>query len=318
MRSSCVDVLGLGSGGGLTMVSRARVNSVAGSNLGHLQRERLRPSREGVAQIKIRTKQNDRRKRGHRPNGNLKAAARQGHRLAPPMRRQVLDRFGLSAANGFVQIAPDALRRAWAARSAIYSLEAETEASVHDLEHAQVHRRILLGAFKLLEETDAAHPFVEEANQHAVLRPDATVRGGQILHDVIGSGGERVFRRFDLIAGHAGRPSVDFELLDRLRDLVHELVWSRADQRRAQAPQHDEKRRGSSHQRARSHRHQVHRDVRRQRRRRHRRRLFRSNIEIVRRPWRHPVVPPALARSGWRRVRRGGWRGRIGDGRPRR
>ena len=30
MRSSCVDVLGFGSGGGLTMVSRAIVNSPAG------------------------------------------------------------------------------------------------------------------------------------------------------------------------------------------------------------------------------------------------------------------------------------------------
>ena len=50
---------------------------------------------------------------------------------------------------------------------------------------------------------------------------------GKILHDVVGGGGERVFRRLDLIAGSAGRARVDFELLDRLRDLIHELVRPR-------------------------------------------------------------------------------------------
>ena len=107
---------------------------------------------------------------------------------------------------------------------------------MHDLEHAQVHRRILFRALKLLEETDAAHPFVEEANQHAVLRPDPAVRCRQILHDVIGGGGERIFRRLDLIVGNAGRARVDFELLDRLRDLIHELARPCAHQRCAQAP----------------------------------------------------------------------------------
>jgi len=70
----------------------------------------------------------------------------------------------------------------------------------------------------------------------------------------------------------AGGARVDFELLDRLRDLIHELARARADQRCAQAPQHDEKRRGRPHERARRHRDEVNGYMRRQWRRRHRRR----------------------------------------------
>ena len=192
---------------------------------------------------------------------------------------------------------------------------------MHDLEHAQIDRRILFRALKLLEETDAAHPFVEEANQHAVLRPDPAVGCRQILHDVVGGGGERVFRRLDLIVGSAGRARVDFELLDRLRDLIHKLACPRAHQRCAQAPQHDEKRRGCPHERARSHRDEVHGHMRRHGRRRHRRRRLGSNIEVVRRPRGHPVIPATLplALAGRRRVGRRDWRRRrIGDRRGRR
>ena len=214
------------------------------------------------------------------------------------MRRQVLDRLGLSAADGFVQIAPDALRRARAARGAVDPFEAKAEASVHDFKHAQIHRGILFRALKLLEETDASHPFVEEANQHAVLRPDPAVGCRQILHDVVGGGGERIFRRLDLIVGSAGRARVDFELLDRLRDLIHELARPGAHQRRAQPPQQDEQRRGRPHERARSHRDEVDGHMRRQGRGRHRRRRLGSDIKVVRRSRTHPVVPAALPRAG--------------------
>ena len=187
---------------------------------------------------------------------------------------------------------------------------------MHDFEHAKVHGRVLLRALKLLEETDAAHPFVEEANQHAVLRPGPAVRGRQILHDVVGGGGERVFRRLDLIVRSAGGARVDLELLDRLRDLVHELVRPGAHERSAQASQHDEKRGGRAHERARGHRDQIDRHMRRYRRRRHRRGRLGSDVEVVRRRRRHPVVPARLPRPGGRRARRGAWRGRVRDRGP--
>ena len=201
--------------------------------------------------------------------------------------------------------------RARAARGAVDALEAEAEASVHDLKHAQIDRGILLGALKLLEETDAAHPFVEEANQHAVLRPDPAVRGRQILHDVVGGGGERVFRRLDLIVGSAGRARVDFELLDRLRDLIHELARARAHQRCAQAPEHDEERSGRAHERARGHRDEVDGHMRRHGRRRHRRRRLGGDIEVVRRA-RASSSRPSRAAPGSDGRRR--WTARLAAG----
>ena len=79
----------------------------------HLQRERLGAAREGVAQIDVGAKQDDRRKRGDSPDGNLKTGARERHVLPAPVRRQVLDRLRLRPANGLVKIAPQPLRRAW-------------------------------------------------------------------------------------------------------------------------------------------------------------------------------------------------------------
>ena len=70
---------------------------------------------------------------------------------------------------------------------------------MHNLKHAQIDRRILFRALKLLEETVAAHPFFEEASQHAVLSPDTAVLVRQIFHDVIGAGGKRIFRGFNLV-----------------------------------------------------------------------------------------------------------------------
>ena len=55
-----------------------------------------------VTVFKKKRRHNYRRKRGHRPNGNLETAARQGDVLAPPMWGKILDRLRLSAANGFV------------------------------------------------------------------------------------------------------------------------------------------------------------------------------------------------------------------------
>ena len=208
---------------------------------------------------------------------------------------------------------------------------------MHELEQAEVDCRILLGAVELLEEAHAAHPLVEEADEHAVLGPDPAVLARQVLDDVVGGGGEGVLGRFDLVAGRAGRPGVDFELLNGLGDLIHELAGPRARQRRAQPAEQEQERRGGPGQRARGDRDEIDRNVRGDRRRRHRRRRDRGGVgPLLGGRGVHPVVPIAASGLGGRRLvrsgrrvgrrvrrltrrgrRRGQWRGRIGDGRRR-
>ncbi len=180
---------------------------------------------------------------------------------------------------------------------------------MHELEQAEVDRRILLGAVELLEEAHAAHPLVEEADEHAVLGPDAAVLARQILDDVVGGGGEGVLGRFDLVAGRAGRPGVDFELLNGLGDLIHELAGPRARQRRAQPAEQEQERRGGPGQRARGDRDDIDRNVRGDGRRRHRRRRDRGGVgPLLGGRGVHPVVPIAASGLGGRRLVRSGRR----------
>ena len=225
------------------------------------------------------------------------------------------------------------LQFALAAGGAVDAFEAEAQARMHELEQAEVDRRILLGAVELLEEAHAAHPLVEEADEHAVLGPDAAVLARQILDDVVGGGGEGVLGRFDLVAGRAGRPGVDFELLNGLGDLIHELAGPRARQRRAQPAEQEQERRGGPGQRARGDRDDIDRNVRGDGRRRHRRRRDRGGVgPLLGGRGVHPVVPIAASGLGGRRLvrsgrrigrrvrrltRRGRRRRRIGDGRRR-
>src|ERR1700722_15550895 len=184
---------------------------------------------------------------------------------------------------------------------------------MHNLKHAQIDRRILFRALKLLEETVAAHPFFEEASQHAVLSPDTAVLVRQILHDVIGAGGKRIFRGFNLVGRSVGRARIDLELLKGLRDLIHQLVWVGAGERRPQAPKQQQKRGRSAHQGIRRERDESRRRVRRQSGWRPERRSFEAGIEVARArsPGLLVPVPHLLAR------RRGGERGR-GSGERRR
>jgi hypothetical protein len=62
---------------------------------------------------------------------------------------------------------------------------------VHQFEQAEIAGGILLGALKLLEELHPAGSLAEEAHKHAVLRPDLSIVGRQILHDVVGGCGKR-------------------------------------------------------------------------------------------------------------------------------
>ncbi len=188
------------------------------------------------------------------------------------MRRQVLDGLGRGAADRLVEIASQPLQGAHAAGRAIDALEAQAQTGVHELQQAEVDGRVLLGAVELLEEFDAAGALAEEAHQHAVARPDVAVLGRQVLHDVVGGGGERVFGDLHLIGGRAGRARIALEGLDRLRHLIHQRPGAGARQRGAQTPQGQQQRGGRAHQRIVGHHRKIDRNMRRGRRGRHRRR----------------------------------------------
>ncbi len=71
------------------------------------------------------------------------------------------------------------------------------------------------------------------------------------------------FADFDLVA-RARRPAraSALELLNGLRDLIHQLAGARARERRAQPAEQEQERRGGARQRARGHRDEVDRNVR--------------------------------------------------------
>ena len=109
---------------------------------------------------------------------------------------------------------------------------------MHEFEQAEIDGGVLLGAVELLEEPHAAGALAEEADQHAVLRPDLAVLARQVLHDVVGAWRRaRIWRLSTWSARSAGGARVDLELLDRLRDLIHQLARRRrATARRASRP----------------------------------------------------------------------------------
>ena len=85
-----------------------------------------------------------------------------------------------------------------------------------------VDQRIDLGVLENLEEPHATDALAEEAAEHAVLRPDVTVFGRNVLDDVVGGGAENVFRAVRLLLGNAGRADIGLEEFDRGGDLFHQ------------------------------------------------------------------------------------------------
>ena len=203
MRWSCVEVRGRRSWRRLDRGLTRNRDFGVGVDLSHLNRERFGPSAERVAEKDIGAEQNHPGACRDRPDRDMKSAAGQRDVLASPVRRQVFDCLGLGPPDRLVKIATDGLQRARPARRSIDALKAKTEARVHDFEQTKIDCGVLLGAVEFLEESHAAHPLVEEPDQHAVLGPYPTVLARQILHDVVGAGGERVFGCFDLIARSA-------------------------------------------------------------------------------------------------------------------
>ena len=117
------------------------------------------------------------------------------------------------------------------------------------LKQGIVDQRVLERLVQLLEEPDTADALAEEAAEHAVLRPDMTILGRDILDDVIGRGAQNVFRDIGLLLRNAGRADIFLEELDRVRDLLHQARKRGAQQCDAQASQQQQQRPRRAHDR---------------------------------------------------------------------
>ena len=140
-----------------------------------------------------------------RPDRDARPVDVQAKRLAPPVRRKILRDLGADPPQGLVEIALDLLQGSQApGLGAIDALEAKRQAGVVQFEHRVIDQRIEFGVIEQLEEAHAADALAEEAAEHAVLRPDMTVFGGNVLDDVVGGSAEDVFGVVCLLLGNAG------------------------------------------------------------------------------------------------------------------
>lgn len=182
-------------------------------------RGRLGIAGEQGAEDEIDAEQGDRRDRRHRPDRHLEARDGLRDRLSAPARRQFGVRL-LHPAQGLEQVALDRLEIVGAAgRGAVDALEAQRQAGMHQLQQIVIDRRIRLGLVEHLEEADTADALAKEAREHAVLRPDMAVVAGDVLDDVVGAGGDDVFRGLRGLGRDAGGADLMLEGLDRFADL---------------------------------------------------------------------------------------------------
>ena len=117
------------------------------------------------------------------------------------------------------------------------------------LKQGIVDQRVLERLIQLLEEPDTADALAEEAAEHAVLRPDMTILGRDVLDDVVGRGAQNVFRDVGLLLRNAGRADILLEELDRVRDLLHQARERGAQQCDAQASEQQQQRPCRAHDR---------------------------------------------------------------------
>jgi hypothetical protein len=73
------------------------------------------------------------------------------------------------------------------------AVESQRQAGMLQLEEVVIDDRVLLEPRELVKEAHATDAFAEETAQHAVLRPDVTVLGRDVLDDVVGGGAIDVF-----------------------------------------------------------------------------------------------------------------------------
>src|SRR5260370_38081735 len=115
------------------------------------------------------------------------------------------------------------------------AVESQRQAGVLQLEEVVIDDRVLLEPRELVKEAHAADAFAEETAQHAVLRPDVTVLGRDVLDDVVGGGANDVFGGICLGLGNAGGADVLLEKFYGVRDLLPQARERRAGKRDAQA-----------------------------------------------------------------------------------
>jgi hypothetical protein len=102
------------------------------------------------------------------------------------------------------------------------ALEAEGEAGVLQFQDVVIEQWILLEPGQFVEEPDAADAFAEEAAQHAVLGPDVTVFGRDVLDNIVGGCADEVLGGIGLLFRNAGRADVSLEEFYRFCDLLHQ------------------------------------------------------------------------------------------------
>ena len=124
-------------------------------------------------------------------------------------------------------------------------------------ENRIVDQRIDLEVIEDLEKPHAADALAEKSAQHRILRPDVTVFGRNMLHDVVGGRAQNVFCGVGLMLGDSRRSDVALEKLYRVGDLLHQACKRRAHQRHAQAPEQLQQRPGRAHDRIGVGRHQF-------------------------------------------------------------
>ncbi|MET4795898.1 hypothetical protein ABIF64_008076 [Bradyrhizobium japonicum] len=102
------------------------------------------------------------------------------------------------------------------------ALKTKRKAGVLEFEDRIVDQWINLQMVEDLEETDPADTLAEEPAQHRILRPDVALLGWDVLHDIVGSGTQDVFRCVGLVLGYARGTDVLLEELDRVCNLLHQ------------------------------------------------------------------------------------------------
>jgi hypothetical protein len=99
----------------------------------------------------------------------------------------------------------DLLKAAQApALCAVDTLETKRQTCMVQFQNRVVDERIELGLVEQIEKSHAPGSLAEKAAQHAVLRPNMTIFGRNMLDDIIGCGAQDIFRIGCLLLRNAG------------------------------------------------------------------------------------------------------------------
>ena len=216
------------------------------------------PGGQQHPQREIDPRQQRRDDRCHHPHGHARALPTIGQRLTAPVRRQVGGGFRANPAQQFIKVALNELQAGeTVCRGTMHALEAQSHARVLQLENRVVDQRVGLEMIENFEKPHTADAFAEETAQHRILRPDMTLFGRNMLHDVVGGRAQNVFCGVGLIFRDPRRSDIGLEEFHRVGDLLHQARKRRAHQGDAQAAEQLQQRPGGAHDRIGIRRHQF-------------------------------------------------------------